>query len=99
MSGAGPDVIAGGTRMVGFGIMRQQCRKAALYAILAAVILGFPTHAMQSRTPVNVASLGPQVGESVPDFTLPDQNGRERSLESILGSNGAILLFYRSADW
>jgi len=99
VSGAGPDVIAGGTRMVGFGIMRQQCRKAALYAILAAVILGFPTHAMQSRTPVNVASLGPQVGESVPNFTLPDQNGRERTLESILGPNGAILLFHRSADW
>ena len=99
MSGAGPEVIAGGTRMVGFGTMRQRCRKAALYTMLAAVMLGFPTHAMQSRTPVNVASLGPQVGESVPDFTLPDQNGRERSLESILGSNGAILLFYRSADW
>lgn len=99
MSGAGPEAIAGGTHMVGFGTMRQQCRQAALYTVLAAMMLGFPTHAMQSRTPVNVASLGPQVGESVPDFTLPDQNGRERTLESILGPNGAILLFHRSADW
>jgi len=97
VSGAGPEAIAGGTHMVGFGTMRQQCRKAALYTVLAAMMLGFPTHAMQSRTPVNVASLGPQVGESVPDFTL--QNGRERTLESILGPNGAILLFHRSADW
>jgi hypothetical protein len=85
--------------MVGFAIMREQCRKAALCAILAALMLGFPTHAMQSRTPVNVASLGPQVGESVPDFTLPDQSGQERTLQSILGPKGAVLLFHRSADW
>lgn len=85
--------------MVGFGTMRQLCQKAALGAILATLMLGFPTSAMQSRTPVNVASLGPQVGESVPDFTLPDQNGAERTLDSILGPNGAILLFHRSADW
>ena len=85
--------------MVGCGIMRQLCQKAAFGAILAALMLGFPTLAMQSRTPVNVASLGPQVGEAVPDFTLPDQNGTARTLESILGPNGAILLFHRSADW
>ena len=55
--------------------------------------------ASQSRTPIDVASLGPQVGEQVPSFSLPDQNGRVRTLESILGRNGAMLLFHRSADW
>ena len=53
----------------------------------------------QSRTPIDVAALGPQVGEQVPAFSLPDQNGRVRTLESILGRNGAMLLFHRSADW
>ncbi len=53
----------------------------------------------QSRTPIEVASLGPQIGERVPDFSLPDQNGQVRTLESILGPNGAMLLFHRSADW
>ncbi len=48
---------------------------------------------------IDVASLGPQVGEQVPAFSLPDQNGRVRTLDSILGPNGAILLFQRSADW
>ena len=61
--------------------------------------LGAGSNAMQSRTPIDDASLGPQVGERVPDFSLPDQDGRERTLESILGPNGAILLFHRSADW
>ena len=53
----------------------------------------------QSRTPIDVASLGPQVGEQVPAFSLPDQNGQVRTLESILGRNGAMILFHRSADW
>ena len=53
----------------------------------------------QGRTPINVASLGPQVGEQVPTFSLPDQNGQVRTLESLLGPNGALLLFHRSADW
>ena len=55
--------------------------------------------ATEGRTPIVVASLGPQVGEQVPAFSLPDQNGRLRTLESVLGRNGAMLLFHRSADW
>lgn len=46
-----------------------------------------------------VASLGPQVGDRVPDFSLVDQAGRTHTLKSILGPNGAILVFFRSADW
>ena len=42
---------------------------------------------------------GPEVGERVPAFSLPDQTGRMRDLRSIAGPNGAIILFYRSADW
>ena len=55
--------------------------------------------AAQSRTGVDIDMLGPQVGEAVPKFELPDQNGKLRSLDSILGPNGAMLLFHRSADW
>jgi len=53
----------------------------------------------QSRAPVDVQSLGPQVGERVPDFRLPDQHGQIQTLESIMGPNGAMLLFHRSANW
>ncbi len=53
----------------------------------------------QTREPVDVHALGPQVGERVPDFRLPDQHGQLQNLESILGPNGAMLLFHRSADW
>lgn len=42
---------------------------------------------------------GPAVGEGVPDFAAPDQMGRPQTLKSIMGTKGAMLVFYRSADW
>ncbi len=48
---------------------------------------------------IDVTRLGPQVGEKVPDFTLPDQAGRRRSLSSLMGEQGLVLVFSRSADW
>lgn len=47
----------------------------------------------------DVDQFGPQVGETVPDFSLVDQTGRTRDLSSIMGSNGAMLVFSRSAAW
>ena len=79
-------------------IMNEQGRRVALGVALAVLALG-GCESMQSRTPIDVASLGPQVGERVPDFSLPDQSGEIQTLESILGPNGALLLFLRSADW
>lgn len=48
---------------------------------------------------VNLDTLGPQVGDSLPAFSLRDQGGQERSLKSLLGPKGAVIVFYRSADW
>ena len=53
----------------------------------------------EERKPVDVSTLGPQVGERIPDFALPDQHGRIRTLDSIMGEKGAMILFHRSADW
>ena len=57
------------------------------------------TQVFSQRKPIDVAALGPQVGERVPDFSLPDQNGQIQTLASIMRANGAMLLFHRSADW
>ena len=48
---------------------------------------------------IDVSKLGPQVGERVPDFNLPDQNGKTWNVQSIMGPKGAMLVFIRSADW
>jgi len=48
---------------------------------------------------IDVSKLGPKVGERVPDFSLKDQNGKTWTLASIMGPKGAMLVFFRSADW
>jgi peroxiredoxin len=48
---------------------------------------------------LDVQRLGPQRGERAPDFTLPDQFGQPRSLTSLMGPKGLMLVFYQSADW
>jgi hypothetical protein len=42
---------------------------------------------------------GPEIGRKVPEFTLTDQAGRNRSLHDLTGANGLLLVFSRSADW
>ena len=49
--------------------------------------------------PIDVQKLGPQVGAQVPDFNLKDQHGESRTLRSVMGPKGAVLVFFRSADW
>src|SRR5204863_397750 len=49
--------------------------------------------------PPDVQTLGPQVGSRAPDFTLRDQQGQSRTLASLIGPNGLMLVFARSADW
>jgi hypothetical protein len=69
-------------------------------ALAACVLLGGSVCA-QDLTPskIEVSKLGPQVGERVPDFSLPDQNGKLWTRDSIMGAKGAMLVFIRSADW
>ena len=83
--------------------MRQIRHPFALLAALAAV-LWLQTSlvrvtAQAPRTKIDVATLGPQVGQLVPDFSLKDQNGKTWTRNSIMGPKGAMLVFYRSADW
>ena len=45
------------------------------------------------------ADYGPPVGSKMPGFDLRDQDGKSHSLKSLLGPKGAVILFFRSADW
>ena len=72
--------------------------------VMTALIIGlgwmaFARTSSPTRTRIDVSALGPQVGEQVPDFSLPDQNGEIWTRQSIMGPEGAMLVFVRSADW
>jgi peroxiredoxin len=44
--------------------------------------------------------LGPPVGTKAPDIgTRPDQTGKPRTLNDVMGPKGLVLMFFRSADW
>jgi peroxiredoxin len=45
------------------------------------------------------SEVGLRAGQKAPDFSARDQFGRTQTLESLRGSKGTVLLFYRSADW
>ena len=42
---------------------------------------------------------GPPVGSKMPGFELKDQDGKTHTLASLLGPKGAVIVFFRSADW
>jgi hypothetical protein len=46
-----------------------------------------------------IDALGPAVGARVPDLTGVDQFGQRQTLQTVLGPEGALLVFFRSADW
>ena len=73
--------------------MRAKTLPVVILALLALSLQA------QERTRIDVSTLGPQVGEPVPDFALQDQRGQEQTLRSLMGPRGLMLVFVRSADW
>jgi hypothetical protein len=71
----------------------------ATMGVIASLAAQAPEGRQSVPTPIDVSKLGPQVGERVPDFSLKDQNGKTWTPESIVGPKGAMLVFFRSADW
>ena len=67
--------------------MPRSCRWLPLLLVPAAVA--------QTITPPS----GPAVGSPLPSFRLVDQTGRARTLPSLVGPRGLLLVFFQSADW
>lgn len=63
-----------------------------LFAIQGAQENGSAIHAV-------APPIGMEVGQQAPSFALPDQFGHQQSNETLKGSNGTVILFFRSADW
>jgi hypothetical protein len=50
-------------------------------------------------TAVEPMSIGLSVGQKAPAFSIRDQFGTIQTLDTLKGTNGTVLLFFRSADW
>jgi len=56
---------------------------AALFVIAGAIV----------STGARAESEAPAIGATIEDFTLPDVDNKDRSLKSLAGKNGTVLLF------
>jgi len=73
---------------------------SAIIALVFSLTIGVHgLNAPQSPSKIDIKQLGPQIGEKAPDFELQDQFGKKWSRDSIMGPNGAMVVFFRSADW
>ena len=74
---------------------------------LALAMSLFPSQFLSAQSrpdnPAEVAKLpfstGPEVGQKIPSFSALDQHGKLQDFNSIRGPKGAMIVFFRSADW
>ncbi len=80
--------------------MASQHQMRILSVFIASALVAAVTGlAGQAPTTVDTSKIGPQVGAVVPAFSGTDQFGKPHSLASVMGPKGAMLVFFRSADW
>jgi hypothetical protein len=48
---------------------------------------------------IELMSTGLPVGKKAPALSVRDQFGQAQTLDTLKGTNGTVLLFFRSADW
>ena len=76
---------------------------ALVLSLFALPALSQPVYSTEFLTDIPTGSRGmvsgPEIGERIPDFEALDQNGNRVSLADVMGPNGAMVVFVRSADW
>jgi AhpC/TSA family protein len=68
----------------------------SFFAVIALLLFAFFSYEIfyvLRQVPLSVQA--PRVGEKAPEFSLPDQNGKQVTLADLLSPNGALLIFYR----
>jgi cytochrome oxidase Cu insertion factor (SCO1/SenC/PrrC family) len=76
--------------------MQSTSSSYSLFAFVAILVLG-GVSSLHAASPSS--EIGLAIGQKAPDFTLVDQTGERRSLESLLEKGKLAIVFYRSADW
>ncbi len=67
--------------------------------LIAAILLAWGLSAPLARANPDF-ELGPATGAAAPSIGAPqDETGRPRALDTLMGPNGLVLVFFRSAAW
>jgi hypothetical protein len=69
------------------------------FRVLVLVATLMSTDLFAQAPPIDTTTIGPQVGATVPPIAGVDQFGNPQTLSSIYGPKGAMLVFFRSAEW
>lgn len=68
----------------------------SIFVAIAFALFGFFSYEIfYVLKQVPLSAQAPRVGERAPEFTLPDQSGKQVALADLLSPNGAVLIFYR----
>ena len=63
------------------------------FALLLFAFFSYEIFYVLKQVPLSAQA--PRVGEKAPEFSLPDQTGKQVALADLLSPNGAVLIFYR----
>src|SRR5688572_31581089 len=66
---------------------------ALVFMIGGGFLIGGSASATSARVVEGEIPAAPAIGATIEDFTLPDVTGTERSLKSLAGKKGTVLLF------
>src|SRR5687768_17325255 len=68
--------------------MKKLAILLAFVFVIAGAVIATSARAVEGEIPA-----APAIGATIEDFTLPDVTGQERSLKSLAGKKGTVLLF------
>ena len=67
-----------------------------IFAVISLLLFAFFAYEIfYVLKEVPLSAQAPRIGEKAPEFTLPDQRGKQVTLTDLLSPNGAVLIFYR----
>lgn len=70
-------------------------KKLTVVSLMLAAVLAIALAAVASIARTNESDIPapPAIGAAITDFTLPDTDGKEHSLNSLKGKNGTVMIF------
>jgi peroxiredoxin len=68
-------------------------KKLSAVALFLAVSFAFAAQSARATNPAPDAKAAVSIGAVIPDFKLPDADGKEHSLASLKGKSGTVVIF------